>query len=69
MRMSQRALAAAAVVASVVAPIVLSASPASAAIVPPCFKTTGEPKTVDFIVGSVTLDRVPTGVDWSDCID
>jgi hypothetical protein len=69
MRKSQRALAAAAAVASVVAPVVLSATPASAAIVPPCLKTTGEPKTVDIVIGELTLDRVPTGVDWSDCID
>jgi len=69
MRMSQRALAAAAVIASVVAPIALAPTTASAAIVPPCFKISGEPKTIDLVVGSLTLDRVPNGADWSDCID
>ena len=68
MRMSQRAFAAAAVIASLVVPAVMSASPASA-IEESCLKTTGEPKTVDFVVGSITLDRVPTGVDWSECVD
>ncbi|HEU0129589.1 MAG TPA: hypothetical protein VFQ85_01180 [Mycobacteriales bacterium] len=69
MRLSQRALAAVAVAASVVAPMVLTAAPASASISAPCAHTTGEPKTIDIVIGSITLDRVPTGVDWSDCID
>ena len=69
MRKSQRALAAVAVIASVVAPAVLSLTPASAEIIP-CYKITREPKTIDVDpVGSVTLDRVPSGVDWSDCIN
>lgn len=68
MRNSRRALAAAAVVASVVAPVVLSASPASAEWIP-CYKITKEPVTIDAQpVGSVTLNNVPTGVTWSDCV-
>jgi len=68
MRMSQRALAAAAVIASVVAPLALSASPATAAT-RPCWEVYGGPKTIDLVVGSFTLNYVPSSADWSECVN
>jgi hypothetical protein len=66
--MTTRALAAAAVIASVVAPLALSAAPASAAT-RPCWQINGGPKTIDLVVGSFTLNYVPSSADWSECVN
>lgn len=64
MRLSLRVIAASAVIVSAA----LAGSSATA-YEAPCFKTTGEPRTITYPGGSTTINRVPTGVDWSDCVD
>lgn len=64
MRLPKRTFAAAAVVASISAGLIVAAVPASAS--GPCWTTTRGDQSV---AGVVTVHNVPQSADWSDCLN